>query len=89
MGVKLLTEHHLEFLSLKAGLQTRLSLHLSNCHIVGNHMSQLISFWKEETEMMERIQKLTNLLPESKHITWILSLRELYSNVHIALPMLT
>ena len=35
MTVKLLTEHHLEFVSLK-------SLDLSKCHIVGNHMSWLI-----------------------------------------------
>ena len=38
MSVKLLTEHNLEFLSLKGA---RLSLHLSKCHIVGNHMRQL------------------------------------------------
>ena len=36
MTVKLLTEHHLEFLSLK-GVFTG----LSKCHIVGNHMSRL------------------------------------------------
>ena len=41
MSVKLLTEHHLEFLRLKEAAQIRLSLHLSKCHIVGNHMSQL------------------------------------------------
>ena len=39
--VKLLTEHHLEFLSLMEVAQAGLSLHLSKCHIVGNHMSQL------------------------------------------------
>ena len=32
---KLLTGHHSEFLSLKGGGKARLSLHLSNCHIVG------------------------------------------------------
>ena len=37
----ILTEHHLEFLSLKAA-QARLSLHLSKCHIAGNHISRLI-----------------------------------------------
>ena len=42
MSVKLLTEHHLEFLSLKEAAQARLSLHMSKCHIVGNHMSGLI-----------------------------------------------
>ena len=40
MIVKLLTEHHLEFLSLKDTAQACLSLHLSKCHIVGNHMSR-------------------------------------------------
>ena len=40
MNVKLLTEHHLEFLSLKEAAQACLNLHLSKCHIVGNHMPQ-------------------------------------------------
>ena len=35
MNFKLLTEQHLEFLSLTGGL------HLSKCHIVGDHMSRL------------------------------------------------
>ena len=34
MTVKLLTEHHM-------AVQAHLSLHLSKCHIVGNHMSRL------------------------------------------------
>ena len=46
MNVKLLTvtRHHLEILSLKGGFigSSRLSLHLSKCHIVGNHMPWLI-----------------------------------------------
>ena len=42
MTVKLLTERLLELLSLKGAAQTRLSLHLSECHIVGNHMPRLI-----------------------------------------------
>ena len=46
-SVKLLTEHHLEFLSLKKAAQARLSLHLSKCHIVGNHvMAQLWFFMR-------------------------------------------
>ena len=40
MSVQLLTEHHLEFLSLKAAAQARLRLHLSKCQIVGNNLSQ-------------------------------------------------
>ena len=39
MSVKLLTEYHLEFLSLKVAAQARLSLFMSKCHIVGNRMS--------------------------------------------------
>ena len=46
MPVKLPTEHHLDFISLKGAAQARLNLHLSKCHIVGNHMSRLKSiFW--------------------------------------------
>ena len=41
MIVKLLTEHHLEILSLKGGCRGFPSLHLSKCQIVGNHMSRL------------------------------------------------
>ena len=44
MIVKLLTEHHLEFLSLKEAAQARLSLHMSKCHNVGNLMPRLISY---------------------------------------------
>ena len=40
MTLKLLTEYDLEFLSFKGAC---LSLHMSKCHIVGNHMSRLIS----------------------------------------------
>ena len=39
MNVKLLTEHHWEFLSLKGAAEARLSLHMSKCHIVGNHVT--------------------------------------------------
>ena len=42
MSVNLLTEHHLEFLSLKGGYKARLSLHMAKCHIVGNPVSRLI-----------------------------------------------
>ena len=43
MIVKLLTEHHLEFLRLKEAPEARPSLHLSKCQIVGNLMSRLIN----------------------------------------------
>ena len=44
MIVQLLTEHHLEFLSLKGAAKACLSLHLSKCHIVGNVIHWLIFF---------------------------------------------
>ena len=40
MIVKLLTEQHLEFLSLKEAAQAHLSVHLSKYHIVRNHVSR-------------------------------------------------
>ena len=41
MTVKLITEHDLEFPSLKGGCTGLFELHLSKCHIVVNHMSGL------------------------------------------------
>ena len=43
MNVKVLIEHHLEFLSLKGGCTgwSESTLVLSKCYIVGNHMSRL------------------------------------------------
>ena len=43
MTVKLLTEHHLEFLSLKGGCTSFSESTLVKYHIVGNHMPQLLS----------------------------------------------
>ena len=43
MTVKLPTEQHLEFLSLKEAVQARLSLFMSKCEIVGNLMSAHLS----------------------------------------------
>ena len=44
MIVKLLAEHHLEFLSLKEAAEARPCLHLSKCQIVGNLMPRLIFY---------------------------------------------
>ena len=41
MTVKLLIEQYLNFKAKKEATQARLSLHLSKCHIVGNHISRL------------------------------------------------
>ena len=46
MTVKLLTEQHLEFLSLKEAVQACLSLYLSKYHIVGNHVPWLINLFE-------------------------------------------
>ena len=62
MKIKLLTEHHLQFLSLKEVAQACLSLHLSKCHIVGNHMSRLkcleneaeINEWSDQPEQIDQ-----------------------------------
>ena len=41
MTLKLLTEQHLAFLSLKEAAHARLSSFMSKCHIDGNHISRL------------------------------------------------
>ena len=51
-----LIEHHLEFLSLNEAAQTSMSLHVSKCHIVVNHMPQLIYIY------LVHIGKTKNLL---------------------------
>ena len=50
MSVRLLTEQHLEILSLKGGCTGSSESTLVKCHIVGNHMSRLIS------EIMQAIE---------------------------------
>ena len=50
MSVKLLTEHNFEFLASKEAAHARLGLHLSKCHIAGNHMSQLIYVITDSTQ---------------------------------------
>ena len=57
MNIKLPTEHHLEFLSLREDAQALLSLHLSKCHIVGNHMSRLIF-----TSLLYQLEELFTIL---------------------------
>ena len=48
MIVKLLTKHHLEFLSLKEAKEARRSLHLSKCQNVGNlmHLGNLMYLFR-------------------------------------------
>ena len=55
---KLLTEHHLEFLSLKGAVQARLSLWMSKCHIVGNLTSWLIYMGVKKNRLIENPQHM-------------------------------
>ena len=41
MSIELLTEHHLEFLSLTGGWTGSSESTLAKCHIIGNHISWL------------------------------------------------
>ena len=50
MSVKLLTEHHLEFLNLSGGCTVTAESTLSKCHIVGNYISRLICIFLQKTE---------------------------------------
>ena len=65
MTVKLLTEHHLEFLSLKEAPQARLSrLNLSKCHIVKIicHVSFLFCLYIDElTEGTNSMHKFESI----------------------------
>ena len=56
MIAKLLTEHHLEFLSLKGAAEARLSLHLSKYHIVGNLTHWIIfpAFFSKSASVTEQ-----------------------------------
>ena len=58
MTVKLLTEHHLEFLSLKGAVQAYLSLCMSKCHIVRNLTSQLIYMGVKKNHLIEYPQHM-------------------------------
>ena len=64
MGVKLLTEHHFEFLCLKGGCTGHsLSLRLSKYHIVGNHVSGLICL-KRFNSLLAAPSVSTGIFPE-------------------------
>ena len=47
--------------------QACLSLHLSKCHIVGNHMSRLICQWKMIFNHLVRKFKVLELLDDQKN----------------------
>ena len=58
MIVNLLTEHHLEFLSLKWAAEARPSLHMSKCHIVGNLMHCLYN--ENDTGSLMQMEEVTD-----------------------------
>ena len=68
MSVKLLTEHHLELLSLKDDVQARRSLHQSKFHTVGNHMSRLKFIMSEAV-----IRKMSQFLrcKGNNNLAWV------------------
>ena len=55
MIVKLLTEHHFEFLSITGGCRGSSESTLVKCQIVGNHMSQLIYVSEELRIVHDRL----------------------------------
>ena len=75
MSIKLLTRHYLEFLRLKGGrtAKARLSLHLSNCHIVGNHIILEVYFdhWPCTSQ---DILPIINILYNYIHVTFFLEM---------------
>ena len=78
MSIKLLTEQNLGFLSAyKEAAQARLSLHLSNCHVVGNHMSWLLMFhgkiffqWKSPFFQWKWINKVQKQVFLPQYVTF-------------------
>ena len=67
MSVKLLTEHHLEFLSLTEAAPACLSLHLSKCHIVGNILRKTIEGYLESVPSLTFITIKTKLIVHAFH----------------------
>ena len=59
MIVKLLTEHHLEFLSLKGGCRG-----VYTCQIVGNHMSRLNSILPGGLDQSVKIWDIAKVMKE-------------------------
>ena len=64
MSVKQLNEHHLEFLSLKGDCTGLSESTLSKCHIVGKHMSQLISDLSLHAYVQLLLLTLSQSLPD-------------------------
>ena len=60
MIVKLLTEHHLEFLSLKRGCRGSSESSHPKCHIVGTHMSWLFLSAMAPIEMFAYYEIINN-----------------------------
>ena len=91
MSVKLLNEHHFEL----EATQARLSLHLSKCHIVGNHMSGLKLSWINPVTSMyfhvewKAIWILISWLLRS-HMIWtytVFKMGYMYSKTYVKWPL--
>ena len=87
LTVNLLTEHHLEFISLKGGCTGR-----SKCHIVGNHMSQLICV-DRVMSLLSQLHAQCSLfawrcvsssinIPDTKHLVYFLIYFLMFIFVH-------
>ena len=80
MIVKLLTEHHLEFLSLKGGCRGLSESTLVQSHIVGSHMSRLIC--KPSSNLLFQEQPDFGLL-------YLLTARHIYPSLVLIQPRKT
>ena len=58
MTVKLMTEQHLEFLSLKGGCTGLSESMLAKCHIFGNHMSHFIQLDHDDISSESTLVKM-------------------------------
>ena len=58
MSVKLLSEYHFEFLSIKGGCTGPSESTLAKCHIVGNHVSRLNSILSDSPLCVMFVHKL-------------------------------
>ena len=62
MSVKLLVNNIWSFHALKESAKARLSLQLSTCHTVGNHVSRLISNYRQGPKYIPNGQKSHNFV---------------------------
>ena len=71
ISVKLLTKHHLEFLSLNEVCTCSSESTLATCHIVGNYMSRLISQFQHAMNSV-KLMLGSNKTLVKKHVIFLL-----------------